>query len=161
MKNQKLKKRKKWRDFRVMKKAYIEAAETVLGRSQKTKKPWISKESWDLIDQREGVNKKILKTRSERVKRQLRAEYVRKDREAKRSIKVDKSKWIDNITGEAGKAVRNQHMKTLYGLTKTLRNERPRQRTVMLDKNGHLLSGKDEVQSRWTEHFRSPRKPDN
>ena len=33
------------RDFQVMKKAYIEAAETVLGRPQKTKKPWIGKES--------------------------------------------------------------------------------------------------------------------
>ena len=52
----------------------------------------------------------------------------------KRSIKVDKRKWIDNITGEAEKAARNQHMKTLYGLTKTLCNERPRQSTVVLDK---------------------------
>ena len=80
------------RDFRVRKKAYIEVAETVLGRPQKKKKQWISKELWDLIDQREGVNKRILSTRSERVKRKLRAEYVRKDREVKRSIKVDERK---------------------------------------------------------------------
>ena len=32
------------RDFRVMKKAYIEVAETVLGRPQKKKKQWIGKE---------------------------------------------------------------------------------------------------------------------
>ena len=94
------------RDFRVMKKAYIEAAETVLRRPQKKKKPWISKVSWDLIDQREGLNKKILSTRSKRVKRNLRAEYLRKDGEVKRSIKVDKRKWMDNITGEAEKAAR-------------------------------------------------------
>ena len=80
------------RDFRVRKKAYIEVAETVLGRPQKKKKQWISKELWDLIDQREGVNKRILSTRSERVKRKLRAEYVRKDREVRRSIKVDERK---------------------------------------------------------------------
>ena len=142
------------RDFRVRKKAYIEVAETVLGRPQKKKKQWISKELWDLIDQREGVNKRILSTRSERVKRKLRADYVRKDREMKRSIKVDKRKWIDNITGEAEKAARKQHMKNLYGLTKTLCKERPKQSTVVLDKNGNLLSGKDEVQSRSTEHFK-------
>ena len=59
---------------------------------------------------------------------------------------MDKRKWIDNITGEAEKAARNQHM--------TLCNERPRQSTVVLDKNGNLLSGKDEVQSRWIEHFK-------
>ena len=97
------------------------------------------------------INKKILNTRSERVKRKLRAEYVRKDKKVKKIIKVDKRKWIDNITGEAEKAARKQNMKTLYGLTKTLRNERPRQSTVVLDKNGNLVSGKEEVQSRWTE----------
>ena len=98
------------------------------------------------------INKKILSTRSERVKRKLREEYVRKDRKVKKSIKVDKRKWIHNITGEAEKAVRKQNMKALYGLTKTLRKERPRQSTV--DKNGNLLSGKEEVQSRWREHFK-------
>lgn len=39
-----------------------------------------------------------MSTPSERVKRQLRPEYVRKDRKVKRRIKVDKRKWIDNIT---------------------------------------------------------------
>ena len=39
---------------RVMKKAHTEASERVLGRPQKKKKPWISKGSWDLIDQRDG-----------------------------------------------------------------------------------------------------------
>jgi len=62
------------------------------------KNPWISKESLDLINQGEDVNKKILSTSSERVKRELRPEYVRKDRKVKRRIKADKTKWIDNIT---------------------------------------------------------------
>lgn len=39
-----------------------------------------------------------MSTPSERVKRELRPEYVRKDRKVKRRIKVDKRKWIDNIT---------------------------------------------------------------
>ena len=73
-----------------MKKAYMLAVETVLERPQKKKKPWISKESWDLTDQRERAKKRIVSTCSERVKRQLRAEYVRKDWEVKRNIKADK-----------------------------------------------------------------------
>lgn len=52
-------------DFQVMKKAYTEVAESVLGRPQKKKKPWISEESWSLIEQREEINKRILGTRSE------------------------------------------------------------------------------------------------
>lgn len=52
-----------------MTKAYIKATKTVSGRPQKKRKnPWISKESLDLINQGEDVNKKILSTSSERVK---------------------------------------------------------------------------------------------
>ena len=64
---------------------------------------------------REELNKKILGTQSERVKKQLRAKCVEKNREVKRSIKTDKKKWMENIRCEAEEAARNQHMKTLYG----------------------------------------------
>ena len=59
--------------------------------------PFTSDASWKLVEQREEINKKILSTRSERVKRQLRARYTKKYREVKRSIKVDKRKWMENI----------------------------------------------------------------
>ena len=70
----------------------------------------------------------------------------------KRSMQTDKKKWMDNITCEAEKAARNQHMKTLCGLTKILCNEKPKQSTAVLDTNGNLLNKKGEVQARWTEH---------
>ena len=44
--------------------------------------------------------------------------------------------------------------KTLYGLTKTICNGRPRQIEAVLDKNGNLVSGKEEEQKRWPEHFK-------
>ena len=50
------------RDFQVMEKAYTEVAERVLGRPRKRKKPWISDESWNLVDHREEINQKILST---------------------------------------------------------------------------------------------------
>ena len=139
-------------DFQVMKKAYTEVAESVLGRPRQ-KKPWISEESWSLIDQREELNKNFLGTRSERVKKQLGTKYVEKNREVKRSMRTDKKKWMENITSEAEEAARNQHMKTLYGLTKILCNEKPKQSTAVLDKNGNL-NKKEEVQTRWMEHFK-------
>ena len=135
-----------------MKKAYTEVAESVLGRPRK-KKPWISEESCSLIDQREELNKNFLGTRSERVKKQLGTKYVEKNREVKRSMRTDKKKWMENITSEAEEAARNQHMKTLYGLTKILCNEKPKQSTAVLDKNGNL-NKKEEVQTRWMEHFK-------
>ena len=140
--------------FEVLRKAYTETAENVLGKPRKKKKPWISEASWHLVDEREKLNKKILSTRSERVRNQLRAKYVEKNREVKRSIKADKKRWLDNVANEAEEAARNQHMKTLYSLTKTLCNERPKQSTAVMDKEGNTLSKKKDIQERWTEHFK-------
>ena len=137
-----------------MKKAYTDAAEEVLGRPKSKKKPWISQGSWNLIDQREEINRRILSTKSDRIKNQQRKKYVEKDREVKRSIKSDKRKWMEHISSSAEEAARNQHMRTLYNLTKTICNERPRLSAAVLDKNGDLVNGKDEVQGRWTEHFK-------
>ena len=127
------------RDFRVMEKAYIEVAEAVLGRPRKRRKPWISEETWSLVEQRNSINKTILGTHSERIKKRLKEKYAEKNKEVKRRIKADKKKWMENIASEAEDAARKQHMKTLYGLTKILCNERPRQSTAVLDKNGNLL----------------------
>lgn len=45
--------------------------------------------------------------------------------ETKRNVKADKRKWMKSITSEAEEDAKNQHMQTLYGLTKTLCNESP------------------------------------
>ena len=88
-------------------------ADTVLGNLRKKKTPWISGESWELVDQRDTINKKSLSTHSERVKNQLIAKYAEKNKEVKRSIKSDKGKWLNNIASQAEEAARSQHMKTL------------------------------------------------
>ena len=43
---------------------------------------------------------------------------------------------------------------TLYGLTKMLCNERRKQNSTVLDKNGKLINSKSEKKARWTEHFK-------
>ena len=136
-----------------MMKTHAEAAETVLGKPRRRKKPWISDRSWKLVEEREEINKKILGTRSERVKTQLRKKYTEKKSEVKKSIRTDKRIWMDGIADEAEDAARNQHMRTLYGLTKILCNERSRRSGAVLDKGGNLLSSKEDIQARWTEHF--------
>ena len=83
------------RDYQVLEKAITEVADEVLGRPKKKRKPWISEQSWALVDQREELNKKILNTRSERVKKRLRMEYKEKNRVVKRSMRCDKRNgWI-------------------------------------------------------------------
>ena len=47
---------------------------------------------------------------------------------------------MDSIADEAEEAAKSHHMKTLYGLTKTLCNERQKRSSAILDKDGNLLS---------------------
>jgi hypothetical protein len=79
--------------------------------------------------------------------------YAEMKSEVRKSIRTDKRIWMDGIADEAEDAARNQHMRTLYGLTKTLCNERSRRSGAVLDKGGNLLSSKEDIQARWTEHF--------
>ena len=130
------------KEFHIMEEAYTKKAEEVLGRPRKKTKPWKTEESWALVDQRKEINKKILSTHSERIKKRLRTEYKEKSKEVKRSIRSDKRKWMDGIASEAEDAARKQQMRTLYRLTKVLCNERPKSSTAILDKSGNLVSGK-------------------
>lgn len=106
-----------------------------------------------MIDLREEINRRILSTRSERIKNQQRKTYAEKDREVKRSIKSEEKmdqRTIPSSAEETAK-IKQQHMRILYNLTKAICNERPRSSTAVLDNNGDFVSGKDEVQARWTE----------
>jgi len=66
---------------------------------------------------------------------------------------VDKRRWTEEIAEEAENAAKQQHMKTLYTLTKVLSNERPRQSAAVMDKNGKILNDKESKTKRWLEHF--------
>ena len=65
------------------------------------------------------------------------------DREVKRQVRVDRRKWTEEIGKEAENAAEQQHMKTLYTLTKVLSNERPRQSAAVMDKTGKILNDKE------------------
>ena len=66
---------------------------------------------------------------------------------------MDKRKWTEEIAKEAENAAEQQHMKTLYALTKVLSNERPRQSPAVMDKTGKILNDKESKLRRWLEHF--------
>ena len=66
------------------------------------------------------IKQKLIGARSERLKQRWQDEYRHKDR-------MDKRKWTEEIAKEAENAAEQQHMKTLYTLTKVLSSERPRQ----------------------------------
>ena len=133
--------------------ALNETAKEVLGYKKTKSKPWISEEAWALIDERKQINQNINSTRSERLKQQLRERYKAKNKEVKKRIKADKKEWINNIAKEAEDAAANHHMKTLYSLTKTLSNEKPKKCVTINNKDGKTITNSEERKERWKEHF--------
>jgi len=113
----------------------------------------LSQETWALIDQRKVIKQKLISARSARLKQRWQDEYRQKDREIKRQVRVDKRRWTEEIAEEAENAAKQQHMKTLYTLTKVLSNERPRQSAAVMDKNGKILNDKVSKTKRRLEHF--------
>ena len=120
---------------------------------KKNNKPCLSQEAWTLVDQRKAIKQKLIGARSERQKKRWQDEYRQKDREVKRQVWVDKRRWTEEIAEEAENEAKQQHMKTLYTLTKVLSNERPRQSAAVMDKNGKILNDKESKTKRWLEHF--------
>ena len=114
------------RKSEILEKAYVKTAEEILGYKKKKNKPWLSQETWTLVDQRKAIKQKLIGARSERQRKRWQDEYRQKDREVKRQVRVDKRRGTEEIAEEAENAAKQQHMKTLYTLNKVLTNERPR-----------------------------------
>ena len=102
------------------------------------------------MDQSKAIKQKLIGARSESQKKRWQDEYRQKDREVKRQIRVDKRRWTEEIAEEAENAAKQQHMKTLYTLTKVLSNERPRQNAAVI---GKILNDKESKTNRWLEYF--------
>ena len=112
-------------------KAYNNTVENVLGRKRKSSKPWISPESWAKVEERKQLKGKVENAKSERIQQELRAKYRSKDKEVKKSLKSDKRKWLNSLMDDAQRAVDMGNMKTLYGITKTICNERTHKKMLL------------------------------
>ena len=140
----------KWDNFN---KAINQTAKNVLGTKKKNQKPWISGKSWKKVEERKQIKLKMENARSTRIKQQLQSSYKTKDKEVKSSIRADKRKWVENLADDAQRAAENGQMKTVYDITKTICNDKPRQAAGVKDKAGTLITEEKGKKDRWKEHF--------
>jgi hypothetical protein len=84
------------------------------------KEKWLSQETWDKMYKRKETKKKMLSTKSNRIKEQLKITYSQQDKDVKRSARTDKRYHIDKLATEAETAAAKKDMKTVYQITKTL-----------------------------------------
>ena len=68
-------------------------------------------------------------------------------------MRKDKRQWIDNLASDAQRAAENGQMKSLYEITKTLCNDKPRNITSVKDKQGNIITDDKGRKERWKEHL--------
>ncbi|XP_060069976.1 craniofacial development protein 2-like [Ylistrum balloti] len=132
--------------------AYTKAAEEVLGFRKGKSKPWISDNTWKLIDERKDIKTRTDSTRSERVKNRMKEDY-RENREVNRSVREDMRRWLTEKAHRAQAATENGRQKELYCIVKQLTGHSTRQVAAAKSKGGELLKNKEAWNGRWKEHF--------
>ena len=139
--------------WEVQRKAYVESAEEILGFRKGKSKPWISKQTWKLIEERKEIKTKLDSTKSERIWNRIREVHRQKDKEVKSSVRGDNRRWMTEKAWAAQKAAENRRAKELYDITRQLSGKGPRKTVAITNKDGNLLKSKEERQARWKEHF--------
>jgi transketolase len=69
------------------------------------------------------IKKKLLDTKSPRLKEQVRIQYREKDREVKNSARQDKRQYIEQLAEEAEMAAEQKDMNIVYMITQKLRGD--------------------------------------
>ncbi|XP_056005295.1 uncharacterized protein LOC130050170 [Ostrea edulis] len=134
-------------------KTVYEVGDKILGPKRKKSEEWISKNTWKVIDERKDVKKRLIQTKSERIKDQLENRYRSLDKEVKKSTKRDKQAYIENLADEAEMAAASQDLGKLYRITKMLTGRFTNCETAVKNELGQIIAGDEEKLKRWKDHF--------
>ena len=141
----------KWKQFKT---AYQETAEEIIGYKKNKTKPWLSKETWDKIEDRKKIKSKILTANSHETEQVLRQEYKVRDKLVKRSARKDKRDYVEDLANQAEVAARKGNSRELYKITKLLSGKNSSRSSTLKNKQGEILTTEIEKANRWVEHFK-------
>jgi len=135
---------------------FDEASKTCLGM-QKTRKmkEWITPDTWQAIEERRQLKKKINDSRSARRRVKYRAAYTETNRRVKRKIRTDKKAHVEELAKEAEEAAQKVEQRNVYKITKFICGKYSGSRHAPIrDKQGQLLNSEKDQEARWVEHFK-------
>ena len=124
----------------------LAAAKEVLGKKRKKIKPWVTDEILDLCDKRRELRCK------RDTSRELRAQYQQAHAEVRRKMKEARENWIEEQCDTIEKSMVTGDSKAAYNTLKVLTKTSQPRTAVIDNKDGKLLTDKDQVLERWTEY---------
>ncbi|VDP45076.1 unnamed protein product [Schistosoma curassoni] len=120
--------------------AVTSKCQEVLGLKKHQHKEWISIKTLNKIQEKKNMKTRInnSQTRTEKVKAQ--AEYTEANKQVKKSIRVDKQKYVDELATTAEKTAKEGNMKQLYDTTKKLTGKYCKSEKPVKDKGRKLIT---------------------
>ena len=131
----------------------IESSKATIGHRRKPKEQWISGDSWEKIEQRKTIKKRLLQTKSPRMHDKLKEEYSNMDKAVKKATRNDKRNYHEKLAEESEKAALQGDMKTLYKTTKLLTGGFKNSDVPIKNMRGETIANEEEKINRWKEHF--------
>ncbi|VDO75263.1 unnamed protein product [Schistosoma margrebowiei] len=90
----------------------------VLGYKKCHHMKWITVDTLDKIRERRNKKAAINTSRTRAEKAKAQAEYTEVNKQVKRSIRIDKRNYVEDLVTTAEKAAREGNMRQLYDITK-------------------------------------------
>ena len=140
----------KWRTIPT---TFTETSEKVLGYKEKSKKDWITQQTWEKIRERKRIKDEMNVCKTRAKKNELQKTYAEKNREVKRSARKDQRKYMDNLAYLAKEATRKGNLKEQFTITKVLSKRQMQRNRPIRATDGTLLTNTKEQLQRWQEHF--------
>ena len=130
-----------WSNFR---KAILQTAETILGKKTRNKqKEWVSEEVIQLCNKRRNMRRN----------KEDRHETNWLSREIKRKIRRDKEAWIQQCCNDIQEHFSANRTREAYRIIKQLSGNYEMKTTMVMDKNGNILTDTTKIMERWKEYF--------
>ena len=136
-----------------LKRLWTKASEEIHRRKKQQSKAWISKHTISKVILKRSKKDNFNGTRNKLGREKAHAEYTEANKDAKKSVRKDKRKFVDVPAKEAESAARQHNVKALYDTTKQLSRKFEATNHQIRNLNGHLLTTTEEQHKRWVEHF--------
>ena len=135
---------------------YTDSSKKEIGQRKKNiKKDWIQQKTRDAIEERREIKKKMLQTKSPRLRERQEENYREAHRKVKLLARHDKRENMENLAEEAQEAATRGEQGRLYKITKQVCGKfKGSTGGPIKDQQGKLLTIEREQEERWVEHFR-------
>uniref|UniRef100_A0A6P7GH20 Uncharacterized protein LOC114342504 n=1 Tax=Diabrotica virgifera virgifera TaxID=50390 RepID=A0A6P7GH20_DIAVI len=131
----------------------MEAGKQILGYKGKADQPWITLDTKTKIKERRAINTELIRTTNQIKRKEIQGKYTEKNKEVKKQARTDKMLYMEQMTEKVEEAARIHDTRTLYSITKEIKEGKNKQRTKLMGKEGETLITQKEIAQRWTQFF--------